>query len=110
MSTSLLGLKVCVQINITVCATLTGTGVFPWAWGCFGGCLDAVRRVSRAPAASTMFDVPAVDHVSSVSPVQAAEIALRQYGIAGTAERLASEHDDTFRLVGTDGVARLLKI
>jgi hydroxylysine kinase len=57
-----------------------------------------------------MFDVPAVDHVSSVSPVQAAEIALRQYGIAGTAERLASEHDDTFRLVGTDGVARLLKI
>jgi hydroxylysine kinase len=57
-----------------------------------------------------MFDVPAVDTVSPVSPAQAAEIALAHYGLAGTAERLASEHDDTFRLAGADGVARLLKI
>ena len=57
-----------------------------------------------------MFDVPAVDHVSPVSPAQAAEIALARYGVAGTAERLASEHDDTFRVAGADGVARLLKI
>jgi hydroxylysine kinase len=50
------------------------------------------------------------DRLSPISPAQAAEIALRDYGIAGTAERLASEHDDTFRLAGADGVARLLKI
>jgi len=57
-----------------------------------------------------MFDVPAVDRVSPVSPAQAAEIALAHYGVSGTAERLASEHDDTFRLTGADGVDRLLKI
>jgi Ser/Thr protein kinase RdoA (MazF antagonist) len=51
-----------------------------------------------------------VDRVSPVSPVQATEIALAHYGVSGTAERLASEHDDTFRLAGADGVARLLKI
>ncbi len=51
-----------------------------------------------------------MDRVSPVSPAQAAEIALRHYGVSGTAERLASEHDDTFRLAGADGVARLLKI
>jgi len=48
--------------------------------------------------------------VQRVSPVQAIEIARRHYGISGTAERLASEHDDTFRLVAADGAARLLKI
>ena len=57
-----------------------------------------------------MFDVPAVDTVSPVSPAQAAEIALARYGVTGRAERLASEHDDTFRLAGADGVSRLLKI
>jgi hydroxylysine kinase len=51
-----------------------------------------------------------MDRVSPVSPAQAAEIALRHYGVSGTAERLASEHDDTFRLAGADGVTRLLKI
>jgi Ser/Thr protein kinase RdoA (MazF antagonist) len=48
--------------------------------------------------------------MSSISPAQAAEIARRHYGLAAAAERLASEHDDTFRLSGADGVARLLKI
>jgi hydroxylysine kinase len=57
-----------------------------------------------------MSDVPAVDRVSPISPAQAAEIALAHYGVSGTAERLASEHDDTFRLAGADGVVRLLKI
>ena len=57
-----------------------------------------------------MLDVPAVNRVSPVSPAQAAEIALVHYGLAGTTERLASEHDDTFRLAGADGVSRLLKI
>jgi len=54
-----------------------------------------------------MYDVPAVVRVS---PAHAAEIARRHYGVTGTAERLAAEHDDTFRLVTTDGAARLLKI
>jgi hydroxylysine kinase len=54
--------------------------------------------------------VSAADRVSPVSAAQAAEIALAHYGVSGTAERLASEHDDTFRLAGADGVARLLKI
>ncbi len=57
-----------------------------------------------------MFAMPAVDRASPISPAQAAEIALRYYGVTGTAERLASEHDDTFRLAGADGVVRLLKI
>jgi Ser/Thr protein kinase RdoA (MazF antagonist) len=48
--------------------------------------------------------------VSPVSPAQAAEIAFRHYGVTGTAERLASEHDDTFQLAGADGMARLMKI
>jgi hydroxylysine kinase len=53
-----------------------------------------------------MFDVPA----SAVSPALAAEIAARHYGVVAAAERLASEFDDTFRLVGADGSAWLLKI
>jgi hydroxylysine kinase len=57
-----------------------------------------------------MFDVPAVDRASPVSPAQAAEIALTHYGVSAAAERLASEHDDTFLLAGADGVRRLLKI
>jgi hydroxylysine kinase len=51
-----------------------------------------------------------IDRLSPISPVQAAEIALRHYGVSGAAERLASEYDDTFRLAGADGAARLLKI
>jgi hydroxylysine kinase len=47
--------------------------------------------------------------VPRVSPAQAEEIALRFYGVTGAAERLAAEHDDTFRL-DTPGGARLLKV
>ncbi len=47
--------------------------------------------------------------VPRVSPAQAEEIALRYYGVSGTAERLAAEHDDTFRL-DTPAGARLLKV
>jgi hydroxylysine kinase len=54
--------------------------------------------------------VPVTDRLSPISPAQAAEIALARYGVSGTAERLASEYDDTFRLAGADGAARLLKI
>jgi len=53
-----------------------------------------------------MSDVPA----SAVSPALAAQIALRHYGVAGTAERLASEFDDTFRVAGADGSGWLLKV
>jgi hydroxylysine kinase len=61
-----------------------------------------------------MFDVsgsavsPALS--PAVSPALAAEIALRHYGVAAAAERLASEFDDTFRLVGRDGSGWLLKV
>jgi hydroxylysine kinase len=53
-----------------------------------------------------MFDVPA----PAVSPVLAAEVALRHYGVVAAAERLPSEFDDTFRLVGGDGTGWLLKV
>src|ERR1700677_2119036 len=125
MCTSLRGLQVCVLINITVRATLSRRGVFPRAGdtcdgclrGCCGGCREADLGWSAAGLGAVggvggLYDgaVPAVDRLSPISPAQAAEIALRQYGVGGTAERLASEHDDTFRLAGADGVARLLKI
>jgi hydroxylysine kinase len=45
-----------------------------------------------------------------VSQAQAEEIARQSFGITGAAERLASEHDDTFRLVTADGTSRLLKV
>jgi hydroxylysine kinase len=45
-----------------------------------------------------------------ISPDQAEEIARRYYGVDAGAERLAAEHDDTFRLTAADGTARLLKI
>jgi len=45
-----------------------------------------------------------------VSHVQAEEIARECYGVAGKAERLPAEHDDTFRLVTRDGTSRLLKV
>ena len=44
-----------------------------------------------------------------VSQVQAEEIARQYYGVSGTAERQAAEHDDTFRLVLADGSSRVLK-
>jgi Ser/Thr protein kinase RdoA (MazF antagonist) len=47
---------------------------------------------------------------SIVSTALAAEIALRHYGVVAAAERLASEFDDTFRLVGDDGSRWLLKV
>jgi hydroxylysine kinase len=53
-----------------------------------------------------MFSVP----ISPVSADLAAQIALRHYGVVAAAERLASEFDDTFRLVGADGAGWLLKV
>src|ERR1700722_15154680 len=53
-----------------------------------------------------MVGVPA----SAVSPALAGEIALRHYGLVAAAERLPSEFDDTFRLVGGDGSGWLLKV
>ena len=78
------------QLNLTVCATLVGPGAIP------GRDYDVGVPVSALSAA--------------VSPDQAAEIALRHYGVVAAAERLASEFDDTFRLAGGDGSAWLLKI
>jgi hydroxylysine kinase len=48
--------------------------------------------------------------VPRLALAQAEEIALRHYRVSGTAQRLASEHDDTFRLVTPAGTARLLKV
>jgi hypothetical protein len=48
--------------------------------------------------------------VPRVTPEQAEEIALTHYGVHGTAQRLAAEHDDTFRIVTRAGTSRLLKI
>ena len=48
--------------------------------------------------------------VPRVTPEQAEEIALRHYGMNASAERLASEHDDAFRLTTRAGQSRLLKI
>ena len=45
-----------------------------------------------------------------VSQAQAEEIAREYYGVSGTAERLAAEHDDAFRLVLADGTSRLIKV
>jgi hydroxylysine kinase len=51
-----------------------------------------------------------VPAVTRVPPEQAEEIALAHYGVRGSAERLAAEHDDTFRIVTRAGTSRLLKI
>jgi hydroxylysine kinase len=48
--------------------------------------------------------------IPRVSPNEAEEIALKHYGVSGSAQRLAAEHDDTFRLVTRGGTSRLLKI
>jgi hypothetical protein len=45
-----------------------------------------------------------------VSHDQAEEIAVAHYGVSAVAERLAAEHDDTFRLVTAGGPTRLLKV
>jgi hydroxylysine kinase len=42
-------------------------------------------------------------------PDEAEAIAARCYGITGTAQRLAAEHDDAFRLTAADGRSWLLK-
>jgi Ser/Thr protein kinase RdoA (MazF antagonist) len=47
--------------------------------------------------------------VPRVTPEQAGEIALQCYGVRGSAERLAAEHDDTFRVITSAGPSRLLK-
>jgi hydroxylysine kinase len=47
--------------------------------------------------------------VPRVSPDQAEAIALEHYGVTGRAERLAAEHDDTFRITTHSG-PRLLKV
>jgi Ser/Thr protein kinase RdoA (MazF antagonist) len=41
---------------------------------------------------------------------QAAQIARRHYGVVASARRLASEHDDTFRLILADGSSRFLRV
>ena len=48
--------------------------------------------------------------IPRVSRSEAEEIALKHYGVSGSAERLAAEHDDTFRFVTRGGSSRLLKI
>jgi hydroxylysine kinase len=48
--------------------------------------------------------------VPRVTHDQAEEIALKYYGVSGSAERLAAEHDDAFRLVTPAGLSRLLKV
>src|SRR6204780_2934110 len=67
---------------------------------------NIVAHGGYSRSGSTMLAVPA----SPVSPALAAEIALRHYGVVAAAERLASEFDDTFRLVGGDGSRWLLKV
>jgi Ser/Thr protein kinase RdoA (MazF antagonist) len=44
-----------------------------------------------------------------MSEVQASRIARELYGVTAVATRLASEHDDTFRLVLPDGTSRFLR-
>jgi hydroxylysine kinase len=48
--------------------------------------------------------------VPRLTPQQAEEIALKHYGVRGSAQRLPAEHDDTFRLTTHAGDSRLLKI
>jgi hydroxylysine kinase len=45
-----------------------------------------------------------------VPPDAAEQIARRHYGVSGTAQRLAAEHADAFRIDAADGSVRLLKI
>jgi len=45
-----------------------------------------------------------------VSQAQAEDIAREYYGVSGTAERLAAEHDDVFRLTMAAGTSLLIKV
>ena len=51
-----------------------------------------------------------VTAAARLSPDEAESIARRHYGVRGSARRLASEHDDAFRIVAGDGSSRLLKV
>ena len=48
--------------------------------------------------------------LSRLSGDQAARIARQGWGVTVAAQRLASEHDDTFRLTLSDGTARFLRV
>jgi hydroxylysine kinase len=48
--------------------------------------------------------------VARVTPAQAEDIARAHYGFRGSAQRLAAEHDDVFRVVAGDGSSRLLRV
>ena len=55
------------------------------------------------------------DHLLEVAPArvsleQAAAIAAERFGLHGAAHRLAGERDLNFRIAGTDGMTRLLKL
>ena len=41
---------------------------------------------------------------------QAEQIARAHYGFSGSAQRLAAEHDDVFRILAADGSSRLLRV
>ena len=47
--------------------------------------------------------------MTRMSEIRASEIALELYGVTAVATRLASEHDDTFRLALPDGTFRFLR-
>jgi 4-aminobutyrate aminotransferase-like enzyme/Ser/Thr protein kinase RdoA (MazF antagonist) len=51
-----------------------------------------------------------VQHAPRFSPVEAEDLAARIFGTSGKAEPLASERDQNFRLVDSDGRAFVLKI
>jgi hydroxylysine kinase len=48
--------------------------------------------------------------VTRVTEDQAQEIARAHYGFSGSAQRLAAEHDDVFRIRAGDGSGRLLRV
>ena len=48
--------------------------------------------------------------VTRVTADQAQEIARAHYGFTGSAQRLAAEHDDVFRILAGDGSSRLLRV
>jgi Ser/Thr protein kinase RdoA (MazF antagonist) len=48
--------------------------------------------------------------VARVTEAAAEEIARAHYGFSGSAQRLAAEHDDVFRILAGDGSSRLLRV
>jgi len=48
--------------------------------------------------------------VARVTEPAAEEVARAHYGFSGSAQRLAAEHDDVFRIVAGDGSSRLLRV